>query len=116
MSKFEELRDKRMATATKAISLLGNLGRSNYDAAPAELRQIVIQLEEAVTDLATRYKLPPNHFVKQYTTNVAHLLQIRNGAPVDGYDRASIREGLTLMADGDLKKGYKIISKVVLRW
>lgn len=57
MTKFEELRDKRLPVALSKIGLLGNLGRPSYGAAEAEKRAIVDSLTEAVGALRRAYKL-----------------------------------------------------------
>lgn len=58
MTKFHELRDKRLPVALSKIKLLGNLGRPSYGAAEAERREIVRALEDAVQALRKAYKLP----------------------------------------------------------
>lgn len=58
MTKFHELRDKRLPVALSKIKLLGNLGRPSYGASEPERREVVHALEEAVQALRTAYKLP----------------------------------------------------------
>ena len=57
MSKFHELRDKRLPVALSKIKLLGNLGRPSYGATEAERREIVGTLQAAVDGLRAAYKL-----------------------------------------------------------
>jgi hypothetical protein len=57
MSKFHELRDKRLSVALSKIDLLGNLGRPSYGATEAEKREIVERLGEALCVLRKAYKL-----------------------------------------------------------
>jgi hypothetical protein len=62
MTKFAELRDKRMPVALRKIELLGNLGRPSYGATEAERRAIVDRLDQAVSALRRAYKLAePQH-------------------------------------------------------
>lgn len=63
MSKFEELRDKRLPVALRKIELLGNLGRPSYGSTETERRKIVGTLQAAVDGLRRAYKLPEAHHV-----------------------------------------------------
>lgn len=58
MSKFEELRDKRLPAAVHKIGLLGNLGRPSYGASHAERARIVHTLAQAVEEAARRLRVP----------------------------------------------------------
>jgi hypothetical protein len=62
MTKFHELRDKRLSVALSKIKLLGNLGRPSYGSLEAERRAIVVELERALAGLRRAYKLatPPH--------------------------------------------------------
>ena len=55
--KFEELRDKRLAVAVSKIELLGNLGRSPYQATEIDRLGIAMTLNDAVGDLIDRLKI-----------------------------------------------------------
>lgn len=59
MTKFEELRDKRLPVALSKIKLLGNLGRPSYGASRGEKTAIVTALEGATAALRAAYKLNP---------------------------------------------------------
>jgi hypothetical protein len=62
VTKFHELRDKRLPVALSKIKLLGNLGRPSYGSLEAERRAIVVELERALAGLRRAYKLdtPPH--------------------------------------------------------
>lgn len=56
MMKFEELAEKRMNTALKKISLIGNLSHTgNYDYTDAHVAQIVRSLKAAVREVESRF-------------------------------------------------------------
>jgi len=54
--KFEELAEKRMNTALKKISLIGNLSYTgNYEYTDAHVSQIVRGLKTAIRDVESRF-------------------------------------------------------------
>lgn len=69
MSKFAELRDKRLPVALAKISLLGNLHR--YKPTDEDRREVVGTLQAAVDGLRAAYRLP----------EVRHTTEPRGGRP-----------------------------------
>lgn len=56
MTKFEALAEKRMNTALKKISLIGNLSHTgNYEYTDAHVGQIVRSLKAAVREVESRF-------------------------------------------------------------
>ena len=56
MVKFEELAEKRMNTALKKISLIGNLSHTgNYEYTDAHVAQIMRSLKTAVREVESRF-------------------------------------------------------------
>ena len=56
MAKFEELAERRMNTALKKISLIGNLSHTgNYEYTDAHVAQILRSLKTAVREVESRF-------------------------------------------------------------
>ena len=56
MQKFEALAEKRMNTALKKISLLGNLSHTgNYEYTEAHVTQILRSLKSAIREVESRF-------------------------------------------------------------
>jgi hypothetical protein len=56
MIKFEELAEKRMNTAIKKISLIGNLSHTgNYEYTDAHVAQIMRSLKAAIREVESRF-------------------------------------------------------------
>lgn len=115
--KFHRLALGRKLGAVKSIELMQNLIRSDYESTEAERISIVGELEAAVADLRTAWKIPaPVGAMKTATALRALEAEHKGRAPIDISDRAVIREALALLIAGDTRDGIKKLRSVVLGW